>query len=198
MTSPRDADAATIRLRGVAFRACSPDKTDLVKTAAATREDPGRFNTERFGAVYLSREPDTAIAEVRRMVAREGKSLVDAHPCAILAVTVDVDNIVDLTTPVARAAWGLSLDDLQSDDMDRCREAAAHIARAGASGVRWPSAAANGQSLALYIDQLSEPARVAISNTYALSCEMLHAIERGTSATQLVSALAELPVLQSR
>jgi hypothetical protein len=52
-------------LRGIAFHACSPDNIDLAATAASSREDPSWFNTATVGAVYVSREADTAMDELR-------------------------------------------------------------------------------------------------------------------------------------
>jgi hypothetical protein len=49
------------RLVGLAFRATSPRYSDLHKTAAMSRLYPGRFNSADVGAVYVSREPETAM-----------------------------------------------------------------------------------------------------------------------------------------
>ena len=51
------------RISGAVFRADHPAHTDLSRTSEASRAEPGRFNTSRFGAVYLSREPETALRE---------------------------------------------------------------------------------------------------------------------------------------
>ena len=44
------------RISGAVFRADHPAHTDLSRTAEASRAEPGRFNTSRFGAVYLCAE----------------------------------------------------------------------------------------------------------------------------------------------
>jgi RES domain-containing protein len=185
-------------VRGIAFRACSPDNIDLAATAASSREDPGRFNTATVGAVYVSREADTAMDELRRTTELEGKSLADAHPCAILAVELDLAAIVDLTTRDAMDAWDLNENDLSSEDMRRCQTAAQRIARAGAEGVRWPSAAGSGQSLAIFIEQLQPRSRAVIMRTFPLSWEMLRSIDTGTSTSHIIQELSELPLIARR
>jgi RES domain-containing protein len=192
------AGSSATSLEGIAFRACSPQASDLAKTAASSREDPGRFNSSRVGAVYVACDADTAIAELRRTTEREGKSLVDAHPCAILAVSLAVEGIVDLTERASLDAWGLTPDDLTSDDMANCQAAADRIARAGAEGIRWPSAARYGQSIAIFFDQLRPSSRIAVARAFELSCDMLRALERGACTTHLVRDIADLPALKSR
>jgi len=47
---------------------------------------PGRFNTSTIGAVYASREPNTAAEELRRRASRDGVSLRDMHPRSVLVL----------------------------------------------------------------------------------------------------------------
>jgi RES domain-containing protein len=191
MTSPPTADSSVTTLRGIVYRACNPAETNLAKTAASSRDDPGRFSTADVGAVYLAHDPDTAIAELRRTTEREGKSLVDAHPCAIIAIALDVDSIVDLSAPGALTAWGLTAEDLKSDDMHCCRTAAERIAATGAQGVRWPSAAARGHSLAIFVDRVQPSSRLQVVRTFELSCDMLRAFEHGACAAELIDEIRE-------
>ena len=89
-----------IRLAGLAFRATSPRYSDLHKTAAMSRLYPGRFNTPNVGAVYVSREPETAVEELRRRAARDGISLADMHPRSIFVLDLLLHEVVDLTVPL--------------------------------------------------------------------------------------------------
>ena len=73
-------------LVGLTFRVTSPRYSDLRKTAGMSRLYPGRFNTAHVGAVYVSREPETAIEELRRRAARDGVSLADMHPRSIFVI----------------------------------------------------------------------------------------------------------------
>ena len=103
------------RLVGLALRATSPRYSDLHKTAAMSCVHPGRFNTPEVGAVYVSREPETAIEELRRRAARDGVSLADMHPRSIFVLDLLLDNVVDLTSPEQLEAWGLTAGDLASE-----------------------------------------------------------------------------------
>ncbi len=109
-----------------------------------SRTYPGRFNTPSVGAVYVSREPETALEELRRRAARDGVSLTDMHPRSIFLIDLHVHELVDLTAPGQLDAWGLTSEDLVSDDMTRCQEAAGVAARLGAEGIRWASATGSG------------------------------------------------------
>ncbi len=58
---------------GHLFRFTSPRYRDFVDTARQSKRYPQRFNTSGLGAVYLSREPDTAAAEALRRFARDAR-----------------------------------------------------------------------------------------------------------------------------
>jgi RES domain-containing protein len=64
-----------------------------------SRVYPGRFNTSDIGAVYVSREPETAIEELRRRAARDGVSLADMPPRSIFVIDLLLHEVVDLTAP---------------------------------------------------------------------------------------------------
>lgn len=135
------------RLVGRTFRATSPRYSDLRHTAAMSRTFPGRFNTALVGAVYVSREPETAVEELRRRAARDGVALADMHPRAIFVIVLNLHEVVDLTVPGQLEAWGLTSNDLLADEMERCQEVASVAARLGAEAVRWPSATRGGTEL---------------------------------------------------
>jgi len=61
------------KLAGHLFRFTSPKYRDFVETATQSRRYPQRFNTSLLGALYLSREPDTAAAEALRRFARDAR-----------------------------------------------------------------------------------------------------------------------------
>src|SRR5579884_3117441 len=107
----------TARLSGFTFRACSRGETDLARTADSTRRNPGRFNTPDVGAIYVSREPTTAVEELRRSAGRDGASLVVAHPCSMLVIDIRLQEVLDLTRPSQLRAWSLTPEDLTSEDM---------------------------------------------------------------------------------
>ena len=160
-----------------------------------SRTFPGRFNTAAIGAVYVSREPETAIEELRRRAARDGVALSDMHPRSIFVVDLFLHEVVDLTQAGQLGAWGLTTDDLVSDDMERCREVADVAARLGAEAIRWASATGAGQSFALFVDRLRPGSRVDIVRTFEITRAMLQAIEEGTSLATLLPGLTELPLI---
>lgn len=183
------------RLVGLTFRITSPRYSDLQKTAEMSRLYPGRFNTAHVGAVYVSREPETAVEELRRRAARDGMSLADMHPRSIFVIDLLLQRVVDLTAPGQFDAWGLSARDLANDDMQRCQEVADVAARLGAEAIRWSSATGAGQSLAVFVDQLRPESHIEFSRSIDLTRDMLGAAAGGASVTTLIPALRDLPLL---
>jgi RES domain-containing protein len=184
------------RFVGLTFRVTAPRYTDLRTTAEMSRLHPGRFNTAHVGAVYVSREPETALEELRRRGARDGVSLADMHPRSIFVIDLLLQRVVDLTAPEQLDAWGLTAQDLVSDDMERCQEVADVAARLGAEAIRWSSATGAGQSLAVFVDQLRPGSRSEIIRSIDLTRETLSAIATGTSIATLIPALGEIPRLK--
>jgi RES domain-containing protein len=183
------------RLVGLAFRATSPRYGDLHRTAAMSRVFPGRFNTTEVGAVYASREPQTALDEHRRRAARDGVSLTDMHPRSLFVVDLLLHKVVDLTTSERLAAWGLTAGDVGSDDMSRCQEVAGVAAQHGAEAIRWNSATGTGQSLAIFVEKLLPGSHAEVVRAFDLTRAMLGAIERGASVTSLIPELTAIPLL---
>jgi RES domain-containing protein len=160
-----------------------------------SRTFPGRFNTASVGAVYVSREPETAIEELRRRAARDGLSLSDMHPRSIFVIDLHLHEVVDLMVAGQLQAWGLTAEDLASDDMDRCREVAGVATRLGAEGIRWASATGTGQSIAVFVEHLRPGSRVQIVRTFELTRTMLRTIEEGASLAGLLPELRGLPLI---
>ena len=156
---------------------------------------PGRFNTPNVGAVYVSREPETAIEELRRRAARDGISLADMHPRSVFVLDLLLHEVLDLTVPASLESWGLTASDLLNDDMVRCQEVAGIAARLGVEAIRWASATGAGQSFAVFLDQLRPGSHVEIRGRFDLGREMLDAISKGTALTTLLPALRDMPLL---
>jgi RES domain-containing protein len=180
---------------GLVFRITSPRYGDLSRTAQTSRSFPGRFNTASLGAVYASREPQTAIKELRRRAARDRVSLGDMHPRSIFGLDLALQAVVDLTTPEQLDAWGLTPNDLVDESMERCREVAEVAVEAGVEAIRWPSASGAGQSFAIFIERLRAGSHIKIETTIDVTRQMLAALERGESVLQLLPALANLPLV---
>ena len=183
------------RLTGLVFRVTSPRYADLQQTAAMSQRYPGRFNTDAVGAVYVSREPQTAIDELCRRAARDGAALSAMHPRALFVVELDLQKVVDLTRPGALEAWGLTAEDLVDGDMSQCQALAAGAAERGAEGIRWRSATGAGQSIAVFLQQLGPQSRVRLSSTFDLTREMLARLEAGERVVDLVPAVGGIPLI---
>jgi hypothetical protein len=156
---------------------------------------PGRFNSADVGAVYVSREPETAIEELRRRAARDGVSLADMHPRSIFVIDLLLHEVIDLTAPGQLESWGLTRRDLLSDDMERCQEVADISARIGAEAIRWTSATGAGHSLAVFVDQLRPGSYAEIRKSFDLTREVLGGIAAGASVRTLIPALSDIPLL---
>lgn len=184
-------------LSGLVFRATSPRYRDLHRTAAITRQPYalGRFNTPEFGAVYVSREPDTACEELRRRLGRAGENLEQVHPRSIFVLEIHLHQIADIRTVEDLATWGLAPGDIRAHDMTRCQEMATVTVRLGYEAVRWRSATGTGESLALYVDQLRPGSRVQITNEFPLTRVMLGELQRGAPITALIPELSRYALL---
>jgi len=145
--------------------------------------------------VYVSREPETAIEELRRRAARAGVSLADMHPRSIFVIELLLHEVVDLTAPGQLDAWGLTARDLIGDSLQRCQEVAGVAARLGAEAIRWPSAIGVGQSLAIFVDQLLPGSHADVVQTFDLAREALGAVAAGASLVALIPGLRDLPPL---
>ena len=161
------------RISGAVFRADHPAHTDLSRTSEASRAEPGRFNTSRFGAVYLSREPETALRELRR-----NNGSVE-HPCALFVVGLCAERTIDLTTDKELERWGLRRDDLTSDDLSRSQKMAEAAFDSGAEAIMWPSATGRGVSLAVFLDRLTSGSSLDVIHTFELTPTVLNSVEAG-------------------
>ena len=182
-------------LRGCVFRATSPRYRDLRRTAEMSTWHRGRFNTATIGAVYVSREPATAVEELRRRAVRDGTSLAAMHPRSLFVLDILLHAVVDLTQPDALSAWGLTVKDLMSDDFTRCQEVMTIAAQHGAEAIRWTSATGHGQSLALFVERLLSGSSLEIVEEFELSRTSLADLDRGISATTLFPELTNFPLL---
>jgi len=180
------------RIAGSVFRADHPDHTDLSQTIAASREEPGRFNTSRFGAIYLSREPETAINELRR-----NNGHVE-HPCALFVVSLSAEKILDLSDDDERTRWQLTHEDLVSDDLTRCREVAESAVREGIEVILWPSATGSGCSLAVFAEHLRQESRVEIVHSFEMTPSAIASIIAGAPVTALHPMVRSFPSISTR
>jgi RES domain-containing protein len=176
-------------LAGHLFRVTSPNYRDLAKTAKMSKRYPQRFNTSQLGAVYASREPNTAGAEALRRYSRDAKDLDRVHPRTVFVLSVRLQRVITLTTEEGRQAWGITKADLSGDDFTRCQEVATIAAGRGVEMLRWPSATGSGESIALFWDCQQPGTQIDIIAEYVLKREWLDALAHGAPLTEFVPQL---------
>ena len=158
----------------VLFRAGKRGDNDIDEIVRRSREDPGRFNTREFGAIYVAFDEDTALHELRRTTEESGDSILDADPCAILQVQGAIARILDLTSVDEMKRRGLTRADVESDDPAACQRVAAEAVAQGFEAIVWESAArAAGKSMAIFVERLGVESSVAITREKPVSRDRL-------------------------
>jgi RES domain-containing protein len=108
-----------------------------------------------FGAVYVSADWETAVAELDHRARSVGLDRADLLPRLMLTLELAVRRVLDLTDDGIRRAWGLAVDDLTSDDYTRCQEIARAARDDGYEAIRFPSARGAGENYAVFLDRLA-------------------------------------------
>jgi RES domain-containing protein len=158
----------------VLFRAGARGDDDISEIVRRSREDPGRFNTTEFGAIYVSYDETTALRELRRTTEESGDSIVDADPCSILVVEATISRVLDLTSAEEMKRRGLTREDVQSDDVSACQRAATEAVAEGFEAIVWDSAArAGGKSMAIFAERLGVESAIAVVREKPVSRELL-------------------------
>lgn len=138
------------------FRHCQEDHSNLQSTLEASKDAEGRFHVRReFGAVYVAADRETALAELDHKAGMAGLSREDLLPRLLLTLALAVHRILDLTDESVRQAWGLSAEDLRSNDYTRCQEVARAAREDGYEVIRFPSARGTGENYAVFLDRLA-------------------------------------------
>jgi RES domain-containing protein len=89
----------------------------------------------------------------------------------MLTIAVRLRRVLDLTDPAVRAAWGLTREDLASDDCARCQEAATVAREDGYEAIRYPSVAV---VLADLVAGAATPADAPVADNLAIFADRLH------------------------
>jgi RES domain-containing protein len=125
-----------------------------------------RWNPAGVGAIYLAEERDTAAAE--------GQHAIDVQPARLFAkrvlyeVTIDIEEVIDLTSDGALRSVGLSARDLSSDDFSACQQVGAAVAWLGRGGLLVPSVRAAGRNLVVLVDSSAAATDIAIVSSEVL------------------------------
>lgn len=146
----------------------------LAPTALDGYASTGRWGTaDGFPVLYLGRPTDSVIVEAYRHQvdplifdsdADRERFLAGLLPRVLITCTVDVTSLIDLRSAAARAAVGLTVQDLSSpaDDRDsyrRCQAVAQVAHQLGRYGIVAPAASGLGETLALFTDVLPKAQR---------------------------------------
>jgi RES domain-containing protein len=115
----------------------------------------GRWNPpDSFPTLYLASSLETAVAEVERGFAAQGRSLDEAIDLVAYPFEVELAATLDLvTSDEALAAVGLSPADVRSPDRRKCQEVgeAAHFV--GLEAIRARSGVGTGEVVAVFLDK---------------------------------------------
>ena len=129
-------------------------------SGAGARSQGGRWNApQSFATLYLADRKSTVEAEFRRMAGRQGLDPSQFLPRRIYRLAVELQAVVDLThselLPQVLADIDLISDDLTGTQA--IGEAAQYLGR---EAILAPSAAGQGNVLAVFIDRLLPESRV--------------------------------------
>lgn len=142
----------------------SPDWAHRPISGAGAAVNGGRFNRPGSEALYLSVEPETALAEYRQ-------SSTITPPATLVAYLVDVDGVIDFSKGYVSASWPKEWAEAGGDwkyiariehrDPPTWRIGDA-LVRAGVKGLLFPSyRQSGGTNLVLFCANLSETDLVA-------------------------------------
>lgn len=117
----------------------------------------GRWNPpDSFATLYTAADVPTVDAEFDRQLALARLRPDSVRPRELAAIKVELHRVLDLRDPTVRAALGLSVEDLRSNDPEMTRaigEAAQHL---GYEAVLSPSAAKeSGVTIAIFLTNRS-------------------------------------------
>lgn len=141
----------------------------LAPTALNGYASNGRWGTpDGFPVLYLGRPADSVVVEAYRhqvdplVFDTDGdreRFLAGLLPRVLITCTVQVTDLLDLRSATARAATGLTMQDLTSPTNDResylrCQAVAQVAHQIGRHGVIAPAATGLGETLALFTDLL--------------------------------------------
>lgn len=129
-------------------------------SGAGARSLGGRWNPpQSFATLYLADRKSTVEAEFRRMASRQGLDPSQFLPRRIYRLAVELQAVIDLTDHES-LPQGLADLDFGSDDISETQgvgEAAQYLGR---EAILAPSAAGEGNVLAVFIDRLLPESRV--------------------------------------
>lgn len=129
-------------------------------SGAGARSQGGRWNPpQSFATLYLADRGTTVEAEFRRMATRQGLHPSQFLPRRIYRLAVELQAVVDLTRPESLPSELVDVD-LISDDLSVTQAVGEAAQYLGREAILAPSAAGEGNVLAVFIDRLLPESRV--------------------------------------
>jgi RES domain-containing protein len=148
----------SIAYEGNLFRHVAAGRHPL--SGAGARSQGGRWNPpQSFATLYLADRKATVEAEFRRMARRQGLDPSQFLPRRIYGIEVELQAVVDLTRATSRPDV-LSDLELSSDDLTITQAVGEAAQYLGREAILAPSAAGEGNVLAVFIDRLLPGSRV--------------------------------------
>jgi RES domain-containing protein len=164
-------------LEGSFFRVAGPRHTsaEAVLSGIGAKKAGGRWNPrEAFLAVYMSREPETALREANEHYRHYKLPLSQATPRVVVAVELKLEKVLDLTDAGVVTGLPVRLEDLLAEDWREIMTTGAESAsqalgraafEAGLQGLLIPSKPdPTGQNLIVFRENLAESCRFHLVN----------------------------------
>jgi RES domain-containing protein len=156
------------------FRHVSPGHEELSEEVlSGSLRAGGRFNPRGdFGAIYVSLEKETVVAELKRRATQTGIEVDELLPRLLLVVKAELQQVLDLTDEENRRRWSLSSKEIISDEYRTCQEVGRAARKAGYEAVLFPSAAREGgRNLAVFTDRLRPGSTLEVTEKESLTLD---------------------------
>jgi RES domain-containing protein len=165
---------------GDVYRQCRTKYAgDIQPTAlvAGSLRTGGRWNPPgEFGALYVSIDIDTAVAELCRQIIRDRLRVTTLFPRMLMRFTLSLGHVLDVTHGPTAQAVGLSASELfpeSNTDEEQayavCRRVGREARSRGFEAIRYPSATGSGENFAIFADQLGATSTTQFTEATELS-----------------------------
>jgi RES domain-containing protein len=145
--------APLVPFAGQAWRHQAPGYNP--RSGEGARQSGGRFNPPRsFPVLYLCLSQLCAVAELRRLAARQPIGLDGLLPRHLYVYDALLDRVLDLADASTRNHVGVQLDALVDDDWTTCQILGVAAHALGTQAIRTPAATGVGEVLAVFPENL--------------------------------------------